>query len=93
MNINNFTDFYNLIKSCGLQSVSPFNNFISTVEQYVSICECDNPSLKAAKLADSINIYESIISGAVSSYINTFKSKKSVSVIHFYNRGRLVRTY
>ena len=93
MNINNFTEFYNLIKSCGLQSTSPFDNFVKTVDQYIVLCSCADTSGKESKLRDSKNIYVIIINGSVSSYINTLKSKKSASTISFYNGGNLIRTY
>ena len=93
MNINNFTEFYNLIISCGLQSTSPFDNFVKTVNQYIVLCSCADASGKESKLRDSKNMYVSIINGSVSSYINTLKSKKSASTISFYNGGNLIRTY
>ncbi len=93
MNINNFTEFYNLIKTCGLQSTSPFNNFVKTVEQYIALCNCVDASGKESKLKASKDIYASIINGSVSSYINTMKSKKSASTISFYNGGVLIKTY
>ncbi len=93
MNINNFTEFYNLIKTCGLQSTSPFNNFVKTVEQYIAACSCADVGNKESKLKDSKSIYVSIINGSVSSYINTMKSKNSVSTISFYNGVNLIKTY
>ena len=93
MNINNFTEFYNLIKSCGLQSTSPFDNFVKTVDQYIVLCSCLDQSGKESKLKDSKSIYVSIINGSVSSYINTMKSKNSVSTISFYNGVNLIKTY
>ena len=93
MNINNFTEFYNLIKSCGLQSTSPFDNFVKTVDQYIALCSCADMSGKESKLKDSKSIYVSIINGSISSYINTIKSKKSVNTISFYNGGNLIKTY
>ena len=93
MNINNFTEFYNLIKLCGLQSTSPFDNFVKTVDQYIALCSCADTSGKESKLKDSKSIYVSIINGSISSYINTIKSKKSVNTISFYNGGNRIRTY
>ena len=93
MNINNFSDFYNVLKSCGLDTTSPFDNFVRTVDKYLAECDCINPTAKAQKLSDSKSLYEGIVRGPISSYIHTIKSKKSTMVLHFYNNGRLLISY
>jgi hypothetical protein len=93
MNVNNFTEFYNLIKNCGLSSTSPFDNFIRTTDQYLSLCECTQPTEKSEKLSSAKSLYEGIVSGPISSHINSIKIKKSSPKIHFYSNGRLLRSY
>lgn len=93
MNVNNFSEFYNILTSSGLGTVPPFDNFKLTVDKYLAECDCINPVEKAKKLADSKSLYESIVRGPISPYINTIKSKKSTTVLNFYNNGRLLITY
>jgi cell division septum initiation protein DivIVA len=82
--INNFTEFYNLVKSVGLQSTPPYENFVKTVDRYVSLCGCDQASKKDEAAASSKRIYESIVRSDISAQINSIKSKKGVSKIEFY---------
>lgn len=93
MNINNFTQFYNIIKQCNLESNSPFNNFIKTVDEYITICSCNNPSLKQQKLNDSKRLYSSIIKGSVSNFISIIKSKTGSINISFFDGGVLISKY
>ena len=93
MNISNFTQLYNIIKESGLQNSPPLDNFIMNVDQYASICECTAPQQKKAKLTDVKDMYYRIISGFISSYASTIKSKKGVEKIHCYDQGRLISSY
>lgn len=93
MNINNFTQLYNLIKESGLQNNSPFDNFVKTVDQYIALCNCAQPREKEIKLKECKQMYEYIAVTSISSYAYTIKIKHSVSFLKFYNNGNLIATY
>jgi len=93
MNVTNFTEFYNLIKSCNLESNAPLDNFVKTVDQYITLCNCTNPKEKEIKLVESKRMYDSIIRGRISQFVVVIKAKKSAAVINFYSGGKLVKSY
>ena len=86
MNINNVTEFYNLLKSKGL--VSEFSNLIDCVDNYKAKCLCNNPTDKLNTYNNCVSIYTAIVNGPISNYI--YKIGQSVT---FYEKGRVIKSY
>ena len=91
--INHFTDFYNLIKSVGLSSVPPYDNFTKTADRFVSLCGCDQISKKNEAGEDSKRLYISLAKSEISSHVQLIKKKRNVSKIEFYSDNVLISKY
>ena len=87
MRVNNFSEFYSLLKRMNLQSVSPYNNFINCVDVYMHMCNCGNLRERAIKKQQAVNQYISLSKGVFSQHA------KSVSPIFFYNDSKLIIKY
>jgi hypothetical protein len=91
--VNNFTEFFNLIKSVGLESQPPYANFVKTVDKYVSLCGCDNAARKEVERVASKRLYESIAASEIGSKIPMIKERRNAKEIKFIADGRLFAKY
>lgn len=91
--INHFTDFYNLINAVGLASTPPFDNFIKTVRRYIDLCGCDRASEKAQAQDSSRKLYTSLAKNEISSYISMIKAKKNTNKVRFFNENVFLVEY
>jgi hypothetical protein len=93
MNVNNFSEFYNLVTTSGLQSSSPFDNYIRNVDSYKALCSCENPTGKEEKRKQVIEMYIQLAGNNVQTYLNIIRSKIGNQKISFFNDGALIRQY
>lgn len=93
IDINHFTDLFNLINSVGLSNTRPFDNFDKTVRRYISLCSCDRVSERHQAGEDARRLYSSLIRNEITQYIQMIKTKRNVTAISFFEAGKLVIKY
>jgi hypothetical protein len=91
--INHFTDFYNLVTSVGLKSISPYDNFVKTADKFVALCSCDQVTQKKDAGEAAKRLYESLARAEIGSQIQLIKKKRSVSKVEFYSDNNLIAKY
>lgn len=91
--VNHFTDFYNLLNSVGLGTVSPYDNFVRTANRFVSLCGCDQATKKQEAGDDAKRLYMSLARAEISSQIQMIKKKRNVTKIEFYADNVLLAKY
>jgi hypothetical protein len=91
MNINNVTEFCNMMRSVGLSSI--IGNLNGCIAHYSAICDCDNPSEKAKKYQECNDMYAAIVRSSIPSNAFSIKKKLKVQSIAFYKNGSLIASY
>jgi len=95
MTVNNFTEFYNLLKNNDgiTNSVPRMRDFIILVENYKSMCSCDRKSEKLRLQNQCESEYRSLISTILPSHIQIFHSVLKQSNIKFLVNNTLLGNF
>jgi hypothetical protein len=88
MQVRNFSEFYNLIKHMNLQTTSPFDNFINTVDKYKAACDCVNHVDRLEKKKAATTQYISMAKGIFGQY-----ARKTGETVLIFNEGKLICKY
>lgn len=94
MIINNFTEFYNILKTRqDITNVNPrFKEFIALVETFQQMCSCRGGEKNRIKVQVESQ-YRHLILNEVSSNINTFLSSLGTNKIKFLYNQAIVKEF
>lgn len=95
MMINNFTEFYNLLKAHDVlaNTVPGLKNYILLVESYKAMCSCNRKDEKIRLKLECESQYRILINSTVTSNINVFFTTLNQSKISFANNNVLIKSF
>lgn len=95
MIINNFTEFYNLLKNNDSISntISGMKDYILMVESYRDVCSCNRKAEKIKMKIECETQYKLLVTSTISANINVFFTVLNQQKITFVHNNAIVRAF
>lgn len=95
MNVNNFTEFYSLLKNNDAitNTIPHLRNFIVLAETYRDMCSCARKSEKLRLKVECESQYRILVTTVIASNINVFFAVLKLSHIQFIHNCALIQAF
>ena len=95
MMINNFTEFYHLLKNNDAitNSIGGLKDYVLLVESYKDMCSCNRKAEKIRLKMECENQYRSLVLNVISNNIGVFYRVLNLPNITFVHNNAVIRSF